>query len=429
MTNILSILFTIIKFIVLLSFLVLIHEGGHFLTAKAVGMKVDEFSIGFGPKIWSKQKKETMYSVRWIPLGGYVALTGEEGESDDPRAFANKPLWARLLVVVMGATVNIVFALIAIFFIVISQGNYQTTIVDQIEQDMPAYTAGIQVGDKIVSINGKKMRVKDDISEYLRKNKTKEVTVTVLRNGEYLDFNLIPQEEKHGYTGIEFATDAENFYINEVLDVQVDSPAEVSGLQKGDKIISINGVNTTDASEISYIAYENPDIALPIVIERQGEELALTITPVCPELLVRYVIGFYGTQTQNVGELMYTGFWQGIYQLKAMLTQVFEIFTGQISTKYLSGPIGIAKVIDQTNTWQDILTFTVLISMNLGIVNLLPIPPLDGGKIVLLLIEGITRKRINEKVEGALQMAGFMFFIGLTIFVTFNDIIRDLSIF
>jgi regulator of sigma E protease len=351
------------------------------------------------------------------------------GESDDPRAFANKPVWAKILVVVMGATVNIVFALVAIFFIVISQGTYQTTVVDRVVEDAPAYTAGIQAGDKIISINGKKMRVQNDITEYLRKNKTEEVVVKVLRNGEYIDFNLTPQEEKTGYTGIEFGTDAENFYINEVAGVQVDSPAKLAGLQKGDKIISINNVETTSASEISEIAAENPDKELIMVVDRNGEIMNLSITPVCPELLIRYIIGFYGSQTSSTGELIYTGFWEGIYQLRAMITQVFEIFTGQIATKYLSGPIGIAKVVDQTEGWYDLLNLTVLISMNLGIVNLLPIPPLDGGKIVLLIIEGIRKKPVSEKVEGALQMVGFAFFIGLTIFVTFNDIVRDLSIF
>lgn len=392
-------------------------------------MRVDEFAIGFGPKIWSKKGKETMYSLRSIPLGGYVALAGEMGESDDPRAFANKPIWARILVVVMGATVNIVFALVAIFIMVISAGSYETTTVHQMVENSAGYNAGIQAGDKIVAIDGKKMRVKDDITEYLRKSKLNEVTVTVLRNGEYLDFNLVPEQQKTGYTGIEFATDSENIYLNEISNIQVDSPAVLAGLEKGDKIISINNIATTDPSEISYIAYENPDKELPIIVDRNGEILNLTITPVCPELLVRYVIGFYSAQTTSTGELIYTGFWQSIYQLKAMMTQVIEIFTGQISTKYLSGPIGVAKVINQTTTWDDLLTFAVLISMNLGIVNLLPIPPLDGGKIVLLAIEGIRRKPVSEKVEGALQMVGFAFFIGLTIFVTFNDIVRDLSIF
>jgi len=392
-------------------------------------MKVDEFAIGFGPKIWSKKGKETQYSLRCIPLGGYVALAGEMGESDDPRAFANKPVWAKMLVVVMGAVVNIVFALVAIFIMVISSGTYETTRIESVVENSAGYNAGLQAGDKIIAINGTKMRVKGDITEYLRKSKLNEVTVTVLRNNQKLNFNLVPEQEKTGYTGIEFATDDKNIYLNAIENVQVDSPAVLAGLEKGDKIISINNIETTDPSEISYIAYENPDKELPIVVDRNGEILNLTITPVCPELLVRYVIGFYSAQTSSTSELVYTGFWQSIYQLKAMMAQVGEIFTGQISAKYLSGPIGVAKVINQTTTWSDLISFAVLISMNLGIVNLLPIPPLDGGKLVLLAVEGVTRKPISEKVEGALQMVGFAFFIGLTIFVTFNDIVRDLSIF
>ena len=418
----------ILKFLLVISFLVLIHEGGHFLTAKAVGMQVDEFAIGFGPKIWSKKGKETVYSIRCLPLGGFVSLAGETGESDNPRAFANKPVWAKLLVVVMGATVNIVFALVAIFFIVVSQGSYSTTTVDTIIEGSAGQRAGIVAGDKIVAIDGKTMHVKDDISEYLRTQKGDQVTVTVLRNGEKLDFNVIPDQEKYGYTGIVFTEDGEN-YLNVISDVQVDSPAELAGLQNNDKIIGINNVDTTDPVEISMIAYENADVALPIKIDRNGEILDLTLTPVCPDLLVRYVIGFISAETTNTGELIYCGFWQSISQTRAMLNQIIELFTGQISMKYLSGPIGVAKVVTNTQGWYELLTLAVLISLNLGIVNLLPITPLDGGKIVFLLIEGVTKKPVNEKVEYAFQLAGFSLFMLLTVFVTFNDITRNLSIF
>ena len=177
------------------------------------------------------------------------------------------------------------------------------------------------------------------------------------------------------------------------------------------------------------IAYENADVALPIKIDRNGEILDLTLTPVCPDLLVRYVIGFISAETTNTGELIYCGFWQSISQTRAMLNQIIELFTGQISMKYLSGPIGVAKVVTNTQGWYELLTLAVLISLNLGIVNLLPIPPLDGGKIVFLLIEGITKKPVNEKVEYAFQLAGFSLFMLLTVFVTFNDITRNLSIF
>ena len=172
-----DILLAVLKTLILLGILVIVHEGGHFLTAKAVGMQVDEFAIGFGPKIWSKKGKETVYSIRCLPLGGFVSLAGETGESDNPRAFANKPVWAKLLVVVMGATVNIVFALVAIFFIVVSQGSYSTTTVDTIIEGSAGQRAGIVAGDKIVAIDGKTMHVKDDISEYLRTQKGDQVTV------------------------------------------------------------------------------------------------------------------------------------------------------------------------------------------------------------------------------------------------------------
>jgi len=418
----------ILKFLLVISFLVLIHEGGHFLTAKAVGMQVDEFAIGFGPKIWSKKGKETLYSIRCLPLGGFVSLAGESGESDNPRAFANKPVWAKLLVVVMGAIVNIVFALVAIFFIVVSQGSYSTTTVDSMVDGSAGQKAGIMAGDKIVAIDNRTMHVKDDITEYLRTQKGEQVKVTVLRNGEKIDFNVIPDKEKYGYTGIVFVEDGENI-SNEIADIQVDSPAQIAGLQENDKIIGINNIDTTDPVQISMIAYENADVELPVKIDRNGQILDLKITPVCPDLLVRYVIGFISAETTNTADLIYCGFWQSIAQTRSMLNQIIELFTGQISMKYLSGPVGVAKVVTNTNGWYELLTLAVLISLNLGIVNLLPIPPLDGGKIVFLLIEAVRRKPVSENVEYAFQLAGFGLFMLLTLFVTFNDITRNLSIF
>ena len=423
-----TILIGIIKFLLVISFFVFIHEGGHFLTAKAVGMQVNEFAIGFGPKIWSKKGKETTYSIRCLPLGGFVSLDGEEGKSDNPRAFANKSILSRLAVVFMGPIVNIVFALAAIFILVLSQGSYTTTTVKTIIPGYAGENAGLTEGDKIVALDGHKMHVKDDITEYLRTQKGAPLVVTVLRNGEKLELNMVPTELKGGYTGIVFVDDGENYY-NEVKNVQVDSPAEEAGLKPHDKIIGINGESSTDAEYISEVAYENVDVPLSLSVDRDGEILNLTITPVCPDILIRYLIGFESADTTSTTELIYTAFWQSIAEMRSMLHQVWELLTGQISAKYLSGPVGIAKVVTNTNGWYDLFVLAVLISMNLGIVNLLPIPPLDGGKIVFLCIEGVTRKPISEKVEYSFQIAGLAFFLALTFFVTFNDITRNLSIF
>jgi len=149
--------------------------------------------------IWGKQKGETLYSIRWIPLGGYCALEGEEEESDDPRAFGNKSVWARFWVVIMGATVNIVFALVVFFFMFLSVGQYQSTIVERFADNSVGEAAGIQIGDEIYKINGKRMRTISAIQEYLRVNKDEEITVTVKRNNEKIDYEFKPNTVETGY--------------------------------------------------------------------------------------------------------------------------------------------------------------------------------------------------------------------------------------
>lgn len=414
----------IIKFIVLISFLVIIHEGGHFLMAKAVGMKVNQFAVGFGPSIWEKQFGETLYAVRWIPLGGYVALEGEEGDSEDPRAFNNKPVWARFLVVVMGATVNIVFALVAFFIIYYSAGQFPTTIVEGFTEGSVGATSGIQVNDEVYAINGKRMRTLSAITEYLRVNKEKPITVTVKRGNEKINYTLTPDVQETGLIGLTFV---DNTAV--IDEVSVDSPAKTADFKSGDEIVSVNGEAFTTVEDFTLFINENANVPVTITLLRDGNEIKKEVTPICPDLLKKYVIGFYGkTSDDKIGLIGYS-FWESITQMQMMLNQVAEIFTGQINVKYLSGPVGIAKVVGQTDTGMSFLSLLIFISLNLGIVNLLPIPPLDGGKLVFILIEGITRKRPNPKIELYLQMAGMALLLLLMVFVTFNDITRNMSIF
>ncbi|MBP3284799.1 MAG: RIP metalloprotease RseP [Clostridia bacterium] len=419
-----AIVWGIVKFLILISFLVLIHEGGHFLTAKAVGMKVNQFAIGFGPKIWSHQGKETLYSIRWIPLGGFVALEGEEDDSDDPRAFNNKPVWTRFLVVVMGATVNIVFAIVALFCISVSVGKFQTTIVESLTPGSAGELAGIQVNDEVYAINGRRMRTLDSITEYLRRNKEKPVTVTVKRNGQKIDYFLTPDVEETGLIGVNFE---ENSTI--ISNVQKDSPAELAGIEKGDKILALNDVAMKDTNEIVTKISESTNVPVTLTLQRGEDELVIPVTPVCPDILKKYVIGFYGSVSEDKVALVGHSVWQSLVEVEKMVNQVVELLTGQIDTKYLSGPVGIATVVGQTNSGSAFLTLLIFISLNLGIVNLIPLPPLDGGKLVFLLIEGVTRKKVSTKVEMYFQMAGMFLLIALMVYVTFNDITRQMSIF
>ena len=418
-----------IKFIFVISFLVLIHEAGHFFTAKAVGIKVNEFAIGFGPKLFSKQKGETKYSIRCLPLGGYVAMEGEEESSDDPRAFNNKPVWARMLVVVMGGLVNIIFAIVVIFIMTMNSGTFESRVVDRIGVNSAGAKAGIQVGDEVVAINGKPMRVMDDITEYLRVNKQNPVTVKVKRNNEFLEYNLVPDKQELGLIGIALTEDGTT-YSNQIMDLENNSPALNVGMQVGDKITSVAGIETTDPAEIMTVIALNSNKEIPVKVLRGSEEKEFLVTPITPDILARYVIGFNGkTVSGSLGQRIYNAFWQSMAEVRAMYNQVIELLSGKIDTKYLSGPVGIAKVVGETNGFEDLLTLVVFISLNLGIVNLLPFPPLDGGKMVFLLIELLRKKPIKEEVEAYFQLAGFSLLILLMIFVTFNDVTGRASLF
>ncbi len=422
--DVLSVVWTIIKFIILISFLVVIHEGGHFLTAKAFGMKVNEFAVGFGPKIFGKQKGETLYSLRCIPLGGYCALEGEDDESDDPRAFGNKSVWARFWVVIMGATVNIVFALVVFFIMFMSLGKYQSTVVESFTPGSAGEMAGIQIGDEIYKINGKRMRTISAITEFLRTNKENEIDVTVKRDNAKLDFVFTPNVVETGYVGVEFKDDT-----TEIAAVSVDSPAESAEIKEKDRITKLNGKDIETATEFSSIVSKSANVPVTIEFLRNGVENTVTITPICPDILKTYEIGFYGSVSSDIPGLISKSFWQSLDQMTSMLHQVAEIFTGKVNLKYLSGPVGIAKVVGQADTGYSFLYLLVFISLNLGIVNLLPIPPLDGGKLVFILIEGIIRKKPNPKIEMYLQLIGMGLLVALMVFVTFNDITRRMSIF
>ena len=287
----------IIKFIILISFLVIIHEGGHFLMAKAVGMRANQFSVGFGPSIWEKQIGETLYAVRWIPLGGYVALEGEEEDSDDPKAFNNRPIWARFLVVIMGATVNIVFALAAFFIIYFSAGAYPTTVVESFTEGSAGEIAGIQVNDEIYKIDGKRMRTLSAITEYLRVNKGKPINVTVKRGNDKINYSVSPNVQETGLIGLTF--DNNTAVID---DVSVDSPAREADFKKGDEILSVNGNKVTTVEDFTAIISNSANVPVSITLLRDGETIEKEVTPVCPELLKKYVIGFVGkTSNDKIG--------------------------------------------------------------------------------------------------------------------------------
>lgn len=317
---------------------ILFHEFGHFIIAKKVGIKVNEFAIGMGPKIFQTKKGETKYSIRILPIGGYVSMEGEDESSDDPRSFNNVPALARIAVVAAGPIMNFILAILVFAIVSFHTGVYTTTIESTIKNS-PAELAGIKAGDTIVSINNKNVNNWNSMVEEINRSKTdEEMTVGVDRQGEKISFTLVP-----------------------------------------------------DVSEDNMII-----IGVRPVIEKS----------------------FLSSMK---GGLQKTG-----YILHLMFEFITMLFRGQVGTKDISGPVGVIYTIGEVAKYGflNILHLVGFISINLGFFNLLPIPALDGSRIVFLLLEIVRGKPIDPDKEGFIHLVGFVLLIGLMIIVTYSDIIR-----
>lgn len=329
---------TLIGSVIVFMLVVMLHELGHFTVAKLVGIKVNEFSIGMGPKIFQKQKCETKYSLRALPIGGYVAMEGEDSSSDDPRSFENVSIPKRMAVVVAGALMNFILAIVA-FFIVSFVVGIQTNNIGVVVDNSPAYYADLKVNDKVISINGEKVSDWNDIiNDITKSDRNKDIDLKVERNNKTLNIQLKPQ------------------------------------LKDG--------------------------------------RLQIGIGP-------KYEKSFIGSI-----KMAFVATWDIV---KSIFTVFGLIFSGKFSLNMLSGPVGVISVIGQETSKGIIYLIQILaiISANLGVVNLLPIPALDGGKLLFLIIEGIIGRPINEKVENTLSVIGFALLIGLMLYVTvFGDLAR-----
>lgn len=410
-----------LKIIFLLGLLVLIHEGGHFIVAKLSKVKVNQFAIGFGPIILKKQGKETLYALRLIPLGGFVSLEGEEERSNAKGSFSNTSIPKKIAIVAAGGLVNIFFGLIIYFTLVSTNGNYISNEIEKI-QNQNLITQGLQEGDKIVKVNEQHIHLNSDISKAIADLDSKEVTLTIKRDDEQFNINtkLIDSEAKS--VGIYFYA-SQNEASSKIALIYPDSPADKAGLKAEDIIIEINNnyVENNPEKAVEYIQNSQQD-KLSIKIKRNNEEKVIELIP---EIVTIHTLGVYfKTAENNFINNVYYGFWDTISFSASIVDNLKMLFTGQVKADQLTGPIGIAGIVSNTEGFYDFIYILALISLSLGVTNLLPFPPLDGGKIVIYIIEGIRRKPFNEKIEINIQLIGFGLIIALSIFVAYNDILR-----
>ncbi len=418
-----SFLISAIKIIFLLGFLILIHEAGHFFVAKLFKVKVHEFAIGFGPKILEKQGKETKYELRLIPLGGFVRLEGEETRSEDKRAFNNASIPKRMAIVAAGGIVNIVFGILVYFVIMSAIGNNVSTVVDSTVDNFATEQYGIYSGDKIEKINGKNINTKTDIDEILKKSNGEELTIQVERNNEEKEIKLTPTKKEIKSTGIYVSSNANGESSTQVIQIDKGSAAEKAGIKANDIIAKFNGEEVEGKANKLIQAIQNcKENIAEVEIIRDGEKVKTNIEL---DVIPTYYLGINFKLAENnfANNVYYAVFKTGDF-LGSILENLKMLFTGKVGIDQMMGPVGISSVVSQTTGIVDFLYMLAIISISLGFTNLLPIPALDGGKLLILLIEVIRRKPMKEELEIGIQMVGFIILISLSIFISYKDILR-----
>ncbi len=413
-----SFLISTLKIIILLGFLVFIHEFGHFSVAKLCKVKVNEFAIGFGPAILKIKGKETRYVLRLLPLGGFVSMEGEDSKSEDERAFNKVKIRKRIAIVAAGGLVNICFALIAYLGL---QAIYPNNITTEVDYALPGYAAenvNIQQNDIIEKINGKKVYTQSDISKLVSESEGKELVLTINRNGNKMEQKIIPTEYLYNCTG--FCLESEYDTTIKAFDK---TSVENQGFKVGDKIIEIDGQKIeNDSKKLSELLQDTEKDTFELLILRKGKNINISVTPIKK---MKYMLGInFKKADKNLKNNLYYAAIETKDFSFSIIDNIKEIVSGKVSKDDFMGPVGISSAVSKTNGIKEFIYMLALISLSLGVTNLLPFPPLDGGKIVFLIIEAIRKKPLKEEIEAGIQMVGFSILIILAIFVTYNDILR-----
>ena len=344
-------------------------------------------------------------------------MEGEEERSENKGSFSKASIPKRIAIVIAGATVNIIFGLIVYFVLMSTSNTYVTNEISSVIDGYAAQEIGLQQNDKIIELDGKKIKNKYDLNKVMQKIDGNEIKLKIERNKEILEYNIRPTEVKNKSTGM---------YIDEnckILTIEKGSSAEKCGIRANDKIIKINNKEINgDYNKIIELIQEKGTNTMIITVERKGKEISIELTP---DYISSYYLGVNLKQAESkfINYIIYGGIETKQFAL-SIIDNIKLIFTGGVSVDQMMGPVGISEVVAKTNGFREFVYMLALISLSLGVTNLLPIPALDGGKILILIIEAIRRKPLNEKTEINIQLIGFSILIALSLYITYNDILR-----
>lgn len=421
--------------ILVFSVIVIFHELGHFLLAKRNGIEVTEFSLGMGPRLFSLERGGTRYSLKLFPIGGSCMMLGEDDEDSSEGSFNRASVWARISVIAAGPIFNFILAFV-FAMIITSVIGYDPAEVLLVEEDSAAYQAGLRERDVITEFQGRNISIGRDLELYLTLHplSEEEISMTVERDGKKQDISYKADSQTQYLLGFYYTSEPQQ--EPEITQVMLNSAMLDAGVQAGDIIRQINGADINTSQELQDYLQEHPldGSEITLGIERNGDVQQITAAPrMTKQVSMGFAYNIYREKTNFLGVLKYSAV-EVRYWISSTVESLVMLVKGQFTVNDLSGPVGIIDVIgdsyEEAKTegtvmvWMQMLYWAILLSANLGVMNLLPIPALDGGRLVFLLVEAVRRKRMNPNVEGMIHFAGFVLLMLLMVFVMFNDIRR-----
>ena len=430
-----SYLSTPVTFLFVLGVLIFVHEFGHFLVARWHGVRVLTFSLGFGPKLLKFRRGDTEYCVSAVPLGGYVKLAGETVQDDRqgaPDEFLSKSKWVRFQVYLAGPIMNLLLAVIVLAF-VLSRGadmplySSSVPLIGSVEKESVADKAGIQPGDRIVSVDGRMLSTWDELSLAVLPKAGRELSIVIDRGGARQEIKVVPAaKSKYEYGSLGVGP----VLRPQIFEVHPGTPADRAGFQRGDVLLVVDGKAGLDREEIIKVIEAKGPIPLIFTIERNGESRDVTVVPDGAAGSSKVGMRIYPWETRRIDPTIFEAFRLSLKQNWESTVMIGETIAGlfkrEVPMRQLMGPVAIAELSGSAAQlgWISVFELMAMLSLNLGLLNLLPVPVLDGGQIAILAVEGLFRRDMSLKVKERILLAGAALIVLLMVTVIYNDIAR-----
>jgi len=434
---------SLVAVVVVLGFMILIHEFGHYAVAKWLGVRVEVFSIGFGKRLLGYRKGDTDYRISAIPLGGYVKMSGEnpmDERTGDPAEFLSHPRWHRFLIAIAGPSMNILLAIFLLTGVYMVHYEYpvymdKAAVIDGVKPDSAAAQAGLQPGDRIVKLDGILNPTWEQVQPRVLISPNQPLDVTIQRGDKVFTTTIKPKAVTTSEVGSAGWYPEEPVIIGRLED---DMPAVKAGMQEDDRVIAMDGQPLGSIDAMIERLQQTQAKPVDLTVQRGSQTLSFHLQPVLSKTEdpkeQRYRLGFLNKEETRVttlpfGEALGLSLQENKKYSLLLLELAKKLVQGKVSPRMVSGPIGIAQEAGyaaQQKGWTPLLALTAGISLNLGIFNLLPIPILDGGVILFLAIESLMRRDVSLRIKERVYQAAFVFLVLFAVMVIYNDLVKTL---